>query len=124
MGKIILVVILGAYLIFPVYSHAEDSKQAEEELRDEYLIKQWRSDIIPLGQIDRHRCSSPVLDSDECSKEIASKNWKEFKNTYEDGDAIWFYCSPAGTWENLMGSQGYAIFRNDKLIKSYTTLMN
>ena len=50
--------------------------------------------------------------------------WKTFKDKVLTGDEIWAFSSPGPTWEKLMGWQGYAIFRNGKLIDTYTTIEN
>jgi hypothetical protein len=47
-----------------------------------------------------------------------------FLNMYKDGDKIYIFTSPPKTWENLMGRQGYMIFRSDSCIATIITLLN
>lgn len=42
---------------------------------------------------------------------IYNKNYK-----YESGDIIYYFNTPVEYWENLIGREGYAVFRGNKLI--------
>ncbi len=47
---------------------------------------------------------------------------EQFFSKYQEGDCIYKYSSKGETWENSMGSLGYAIYRNNKYITHHQTL--
>ncbi len=46
---------------------------------------------------------------------------ERFVETYQDGDEVWHYASPDGTWKFGLGSEGYAVFRDGKLAGAVET---
>jgi hypothetical protein len=41
----------------------------------------------------------------------------EFFIFFEEGDEIWEFCSPHEVWEQLMGSSGYILVRENQVKK-------
>lgn len=50
--------------------------------------------------------------------------WKQFKSLLRQGDCIVFFRSNPDSWRGLYGSEGYAIIRNGKILRTILTLMN
>jgi len=58
-------------------------------------------------------------------QDFAGKPEEEWvKANFQEGDEIWSYCSPPLTWQNMAGSEGFAIFRNGWLVANRITRMN
>ena len=119
---IILLVVLVLGNLFVAFGSAEETEQKSADLTDEYLIKSWRQEKLTLDNINNHY--SKMYGHDESFKIRDDNSWKSFEEKIKDGDELWFFTSPPQTWEKLMGWEGYAIFRNDKLIAHYTTMEN
>jgi hypothetical protein len=89
------------------------SNEVRAGITDEQLILKWRSRKVTTEEVEAAE-DSPK----------ASKEWATFKEKMKPGDERWYFCSPRPTWEQLMGQEGYAIFRGNKLVDQYTTRMN
>ena len=77
---------------------------------DEKIILGCRSKIVSVDQVD-----AELRDYHE---------WKTLKPKIRPGDRLWKFRTPGPTWEKRMGWEGYALFRNDKLVGSVTTKEN
>ena len=98
---------------------------SHDKLTDQALIKYWRQEKIPFEKLDKHYCSTNIFSSEkECAVIVKNKRWTEFKDKYQSGYEVWFYSSPPHTWESMLGKQGYALFRNGKLIADILTEEN
>lgn len=123
MKKIIItLIIFGLTFGFWAALYAEENKNTQEKLTDEYLIRNWRQEKVPLEKLNEHYCKFHSREKGYKIRE--TEEWKKFEAQMQKGDELWFFSSPPDTWENLMGREGYAIFRNDKLIAGFTTLLN
>jgi len=89
----------------------------DDSFSDEALIIRWRQKKITIADIEAETQVELAVNRED-------QIWKFFKELVKPGDDIWSFKSPTGTWEHNMGWQGYAIFRNEKLIYAYTTLRN
>lgn len=121
---LVLFVLTASYSTCVLSQEKADKKP--EIITDEYLISLWRIEKITSEDIDKHYCKT-YPNKEKCEKGYKlseTSEWKEFISKYQENDELWFYMSPPETWETLMGSQGYAIFRNGKVIAYFTTLLN
>lgn len=103
--------------------------ERQSELTDEDLIRIWRVEVVsPEEADDYYRENSPFAIHDGASEESGGLGewdaWIEFVKNYQDGDELWYFISGPETWGNLMGREGFAIFRNDKLIAHIIKTMN
>ena len=92
---------------------ATQSHHKSEAISDEALITRWRDKQLTLSQIESVDGASN-----------GSLEWNRFKAKMKPGDELWHFCSPGPTWENMMGWEGYAIFRGSRLVDSFTTREN
>lgn len=53
-----------------------------------------------------------------------TQKWDEFFGFFEDGDEIWEFCSPLEDWEQLMGSEGYVLIKENQVKKILILRMN
>lgn len=49
---------------------------------------------------------------------------RNLKSKLESGDRVLYYCSERKEWDAGMGSEGYALVRNDEVIDSLVLRMN
>jgi len=50
--------------------------------------------------------------------------WEELKARMQMGDEIWTFRSPPETWQDLAGSAGVALVRENRVIDAVVTAMN
>jgi hypothetical protein len=89
---------------------SKPSSSMQSSVTDESIILRCRIDKVSIEKIDR-----------ELGDEI---HWKQLKSKMKPNDELWSFCTPGSTWENMMGWEGYALFRKDKLVGSVTTKEN
>jgi hypothetical protein len=78
---------------------------------------------VPASVFDGDVCR--VVGLDECRRLVADGRLpSDFLAGYRDGDTILWHTSPEADWEAYMGSEGYALIRNQYLVKSFVTKMN
>jgi hypothetical protein len=53
-----------------------------------------------------------------------AKAWEKFKNSYADGDELYFARSDRRSWERLNGWRGYVLIRQNKVVNTLTTFLN
>ena len=82
-------------------------------ITDEELVLSWRI----------HKTSFAEIESKNDLSEVAPE-WQAFKSQLKPADELWYFRSPPATWQHLMGWEGYAIFRDDKLVATFTTREN
>lgn len=107
---IILGTVLAAFILAGCVS---GSHHKSKDISDETLVIRWR---------DRQITTSQVEAGSESPR--GSGEWKKFKGKIKPGDELWHFCSPGPTWENMMGWEGYAIFRGNRLVDTFTTREN
>lgn len=64
------------------------------------------------------------VETEGMSELLRKEHWEPMMAKYKEGDQIWFYRFPDRFWENLMGSQGYALIRDGKCISEFRTKWN
>jgi hypothetical protein len=52
------------------------------------------------------------------------RTWEKIKNTYGDGDELYFFTSDKRSWRRLSGSRGYVLIRENKVVAWLTTFLN
>jgi len=119
MKKIVIVFSISICLLFPIRSHAQSTTNEVymKEISDEQLVLNWRQNRLTSNEIDE-LTNTTYKEWD---------GWQEFIKIYNEnqaGSEIWYYCSPVDTWENLTGSEGYAVFNGDRLIEYIVVQMN
>lgn len=82
---------------------------------NEDLIMRLKIQVVTIADVEAGRTKYD---------KPGGKEWEKFKTSVQPGDEVWYFCSPAETWQNLMGWRGYAIFRNGKFAGEYTTAEN
>ena len=103
-------------------------------MTDAELITKWKKRLCSKDQLDNFFTVDQDLEdnwarsrkdgfftADELSP---YELWKKFYNSYQEGDDIWYYNSSTNSWKESMGTQGYAIFRNNEYICNYTTMQS
>jgi hypothetical protein len=104
------------FVLAPRPFAAEGKRPAEiKKGSDEDLITRWKVRKVTIAEAEAGKTK---LDKP------SGREWKRFVSGILPGDEVWYFCSPRKTWENLMGSRGYAIFRAGKLVDHFTTLEN
>lgn len=48
----------------------------------------------------------------------------KFAKSFREGDEIWSFSSDEASWERLMGSAGYAIVRDGRIVEVIIDIMN
>lgn len=54
----------------------------------------------------------------------ASAGWKNFKNQVLPGDQVWYFCVAPLLVKGAIGWRGYALYRNENLIATFTVADN
>lgn len=110
-----LILLLSLFLICLFFFGCKTKKKSI--LSDQELITKWKIEKTTIKEIEFNTNFGWFVD-------LNNERWQKFKSNFKKGDEIWIYQSPPITWEKLMGTQGYAIFRKGKLILLYETLRN
>ena len=100
-------------VVFIAGGCASESHHKSKDISDETLVSRWRDKQVTLSQIET---------ASESPK--GSAEWGRFKAKMKSGDELWHFCSPGPTWEKMMGWEGYAIFRGNRLVDTFTTKEN
>jgi hypothetical protein len=50
--------------------------------------------------------------------------FENFREKCEEGDELYFYRSDANSWGSLMGSEGYVLIRDNKVVAKIVTVLN
>ena len=59
--------------------------------------------------------------------DLLDEEWLEFKDSFRDGDEIWYFRSPPETWTEFFprcGIAGYALVRDDHVVAEIFTEMS
>jgi len=103
------------WIVFEISFESIERKNKDE---NEYLIGKSRTrkskgvDIIE------------IIAEKDCQWITTKDSYVTFKNSYIDGDILVYFKSPENSWYALAGREGFAIVRNNKVIKQYITTMN
>jgi hypothetical protein len=89
------------------------SHHRSSSVSDEALVSRWRDKQVTLSQMN---------DLDGSWKGYA--DWSRFRGRMKSGDEMWHFCSPKPMWAKLMGWEGYAIFRDGRLVDTFTLSEN
>jgi len=79
---------------------------------DEAMLMHWREKRMTLAQIEAQQSFDWKVGSHDFM-------WMLFKVNIRHGDELWRYRSPPETWINKIGRQGYALFRNGRLVANF-----
>ena len=52
------------------------------------------------------------------------EHWQPFRDSYQEGDEIYYFRSERSSWAWLDGCEGYVLIRRDQIIDHVVTLMN
>lgn len=92
------------------------------------VLDLWGNPVIAdamLRGMETERLSrDQVIKLTERRGALAKKLMIEIVEKYQDGDEIFWYCSPRADWEKLMGSEGYVLIRGGYLVSSVLCPMN
>jgi hypothetical protein len=113
---IISVVVSGCHTSSSLH-RSEYVGQKADCLSDECLIIRWRQHQVSVEAAERE------IDLPNCHPDFRQR-WRNFILNYKPEYQLWFFTSPGHLWEDLMGSEGYAIFDGDHLIADIITVMN
>ena len=115
-GRILAAIRAGLPSSNDIRQESGESEQHKPDcLCDQCLITRWRSRKISVKQAERE------IELDKCTPEFQAE-WKTFLSKLRPDCELWYYCSPGR--EKSMGSEGYAIFDNDRLVADIVTRMN
>lgn len=91
---------------------------------DIYLCKYINTTEITQKLFDK----SENNDSDQIiswiKEEIYDRNVIDKNNILNENDVIYYYISPPFSWDFNFGREGYAVFRDDKLLYNQLIMMN
>lgn len=73
------------------------------------FLECWRRKKVPLAEV---RKSLELQNHPQSQK---------FLSSYTEGDEIWHYRSPASSWKHHAGSEGFALYRNGRLVGAVQT---
>ena len=83
------------------------------DITDQTLVTRWRDRCVSVAQVESG------------SKSLkGSARWAAFRAKIRPGDELWHFCSPGPTWQNMVGWEGYAIFRGNELVDTFTIREN
>jgi hypothetical protein len=55
---------------------------------------------------------------------FGNDRWEALKSKMQEGDELWYFCSPPESWQHLAGRAGIAIVRAGQIVDSFVTQMN
>lgn len=73
------------------------------------LILCWRKEKVAID------------DAKSSLERMGNAQTGRFLESYKEGDEVWRYSSPEETWKLNVGSEGYAILRDGKLVGAVQT---
>jgi hypothetical protein len=94
------------------------------------MKKEWlHSKFQSLTDVIGHLYNRNADDDEEAAKNIDlylnnSRDWFQFRKTIRKGDELWFFRSDVESWRKGSGKEGYAIVRDDEIIKSFYIVGN
>ena len=100
----------------PRSSQPEVAMPAEiKTLSDEELILRWKIQAVTIADVEAGKTKGD---------KPSGEKWEKFKTGIRPGDELWYFCSPAETWQQLAGRRGYAILRDGRVVDHVLTKLN
>ena len=99
-----------------------DSKKIASIL-DEFADYDPLSIPVSMGAISK-KWLLRKLDTKELEEFDEHPFFGDLRKVRESNDEVWLYRSPDWTWDELMGSGGYALLRAGEVVASVETVMN
>ena len=65
-----------------------------------------------------------VITEKDCYWITKDKRYQEFKASFQEGDSLVYFRSPENSWLALAGREGFSIIRDNKVVKTYITIMS
>ena len=91
------------------------SEPPEENLADS-IPKEWLGSAVPVEDVEKDN----VVDGIPFGNQVAE--WEQFKAAMMEGDEIRCFCTPPDPQEQLAKTGGYALVRQEKVIKAIVTM--
>lgn len=89
-----------------------------------HIPQEWLKEQVSVTEAEAtHTYSKPPIIAG-IPFGFANADWIEFKSLMQSGDELWFYSSPQESWDELMGTEGYVIIREGKIIAEMVTALN
>ncbi len=83
------------------------------------MFKEWLTIRKSIDQIEaEHLVTDERLGPDPVPFGFQNAKWVEFRQAIQDGDELWEFSSPPGTWRNLCGRAGIALVRQGEIMDS------
>jgi hypothetical protein len=127
--NLFFVTAICCYLIICTTSgQTKQSKELQEPVKNQNpeiadtlkseLPHSWLQNRVTFAEIDTIYGNAPAEDF--------RREYNEFKAKFQEGDELWYFCSPAESWgkQSLSGRAGYMIIRKGAVIATIVTLMN
>jgi hypothetical protein len=106
-----LAMVIGLHSARPIV-RAADTPAENQDMSDQALLTRWKTERVTMPQIESETSFGRQVPAD-------SDKWKAFKAQFREGDEVWLCVSPRAP---RIGWQGYAIFRDGRLIAKYTLI--
>lgn len=110
---------IDGYDGWTVYEVSFESIERQNREENEYKIGKTVTRISNKGNE-----TVEVLTKENCHWLIDNKKYQEFKSFFQEGDNIVYFRSPQNSWFVLAGREGFSIIRDNKIVKTYITLMS
>jgi hypothetical protein len=95
-----------------------DKAESTSVGQEDVIPKQWLDQEI---SIERAEGKNMV---DGIPFGASSDNWKRLKDSLQNGDSLWTYCSPFESFKALVGRCGIAVVRDGRVVTQLVTIMN
>jgi hypothetical protein len=99
--------------------HSDENQESQtgDSLKTD-LVHPWLQNRVTFAEIDSIYGNSP--------SENFRREYHEFKAQFQEGDELWYFCSPPESWGKkcLAGRAGYMLIRKGEVVASIVTLMN
>jgi len=127
-SKIVLVVVS-----FILFSAGVSAEAIEEEV---YTLQKLKSEGWSISKpitVDKVEQDS-FLEIQKAKKQVhelplvpfgyQQERWEGFKALLKENEKIYLISAPDRDWENIRGTKGYAIIRNEKVVYYFRTMVN
>lgn len=102
-------------------TQAELQKMQDNHERD---LLSWRIALVSVDMVDAFYNENSPFGKYNPRQLSNWDQWKIFISNYKTGDELWYYRTPKEYWASLSGEEGFAIYRQGKLISRIITALN
>jgi hypothetical protein len=79
---------------------------------------------LTVAQVEQELVGGPLDAGHTTGNTDFDRKWEEIKNTYANGDELYFFTSDRRTWGRLAGRRGYVLIRENKVVAWLVTFLN